>query len=161
MIIQPGQKLPKAVLREKTADGVQDVPTESLFAGRKIVVFGLPGAFTPTCSSKHLPGFVEKADEIKAKGVDEIICLSVNDAFVMDAWGREREVGGKIRMLADGSCDFTEKAGLVWDATERGMGRRSKRYAMIVEDGTVTHLVVDDPGKFEGSSAEAILQALG
>lgn len=159
-MIEEGQTLPAVTFKTMTPDGIQDLTTDQLFKGKTVVVFGLPGAFTPTCSAKHLPGFIEKAAEIKAKGVDAIACISVNDAFVMGAWGDANEAGGKILMLADGSCNFTKRAGLEWDATERGLGVRSKRYAMIVKDGVVKKLLVDQPGQFELSSAERILASL-
>jgi peroxiredoxin len=142
MAIQEGERIPAATLKHKTAEGIEDIGSDQLFSGKKVVLFALPGAFTPTCSAKHLPGFVTLADEIKAKGVDTIACLSVNDAFVMDAWGRDQKVGDKVLMLAD------------------DMGLRSQRYAMIVDDGVVEKLTIDPPGTFEGSSAEAILAAL-
>jgi peroxiredoxin len=126
-------------------------------AGKTIAVFALPGAYTPTCSAKHVPGYVEQAAALKAAGVDEIWCVSVNDAFVMGAWGRDQHTGGKVRMMADGSADFTKATGLTLDLGARGMGLRSKRYAMLVEDGVVRSLDVEAPGKFEVSSAEAML----
>jgi peroxiredoxin len=126
-------------------------------AGRKIAIFGLPGAFTPTCSAKHVPGYVEKADELKAAGVDEIWCVSVNDAFVMGAWGREQKTAGKVRMMADGSADFAKATGLTLDLTARGMGLRSNRYSMLVVDGVVMALNVEGPGKFEVSDAVTML----
>ena len=131
-----------------------------LAAGKKIVIFALPGAFTPTCSAKHTPGYVEHHDAIKAKGVDEIWCISVNDPFVMGAWGRDLKVGKKIRMLGDGSGEFTKKVGLELDLVARGLGVRSDRYAMIVEDGVVTALEREAPGKFEVSDAASILKKL-
>lgn len=160
MPIKEGDRVPHATLKMMTDGGIKDVTTEELFTGRKVVVFGLPGAFTPTCSSKHLPGFLDKADEIKARGVDDIACVSVNDAFVMDAWAKDRQCDNKVLMLADGSRDFTHKTDLEWDATDRGMGIRSKRYAMIVDDGVVTKISIDQPGVFEESSAEMILKSL-
>jgi peroxiredoxin (alkyl hydroperoxide reductase subunit C) len=133
---------------------------EKLVAGKKIVIFALPGAFTPTCSAKHVPGYVEHCDAIKAKGVDEIWCISVNDPFVMGAWGRDQKVGKKIRMLGDGSAEFTKKLGLELDLTARGLGVRSDRYAMIIEDGVVKSLDREAPGKFEVSDAASILKKL-
>ncbi len=160
MAIQEGEKIPAGTLKHKTAEGIEDISTDQLFSGKKVVLFALPGAFTPTCSAKHLPGFVERADEIKGKGVDTIACLSVNDAFVMEAWGRDQNVGDKVLMLADGNGDFSKALGLDLDASGFGMGLRSQRYAMIVDDGVVQKLTIDPPGTFEGSSAEAILTAL-
>ena len=135
------------------------VTTDDLFKGKKVVLFAVPGAFTPTCSMAHLPGFVANADKIKAKGVDSIVCLSVNDAFVMDAWGKDKNADDLL-MVGDGNGDFTKAVGLEMDGSAFGLGTRSQRYAMIVEDGVVKKLNVEAPGKFEVSSAEAILQAL-
>lgn len=160
MTIAVGQKIPSGKLKTMTAEGPKDITTDELFGGKKVVVFALPGAFTPTCSAKHLPGFVQHAASIKGKGVDTVACLSVNDAFVMGAWGKDQNVGDKVMMLADGSGDFTEALGLTLDLTPNGMGKRSKRYAMVVDDGTVTALNVEEPGKFEVSSAEAVLKQL-
>ena len=143
-----------------TAEGPKDISTDDIFKGKKVVLFAVPGAFTPTCSVKHLPGFVEKATEIKGKGVDTIACLAVNDAFVMGAWGKAQNTGDKVLMLADGAAAFTKQLGLDLDLTGPGMGVRSKRYAMVVENGTVKALKVEAPGAFEVSSAEAILKAL-
>jgi peroxiredoxin len=134
--------------------------TDELFAGKRVVLFALPGAFTPTCSAAHLPGFVVHADEILDKGVDAIVCLSVNDAFVMDAWGKTQNVDDKILMVADGSADLTQAIGLDDDRRDRGMGIRSQRYSMIIDDGVVTALNVEAPGKFEVSSADHILKQL-
>ena len=155
-----GEKVPSATLKHMTDDGPADITTDELFGGKKVVVFAVPGTFTPTCSAKHLPGFVQNADEIKGKGVDTVACLSVNDAFVMGAWGDQQNAGGKVLMLADGNGDFAEALGLVFDGSGFGMGKRAQRFAMIVDDGTVTHMAVEDPGAFEVSSAEAILRAL-
>ena len=160
MTIQNGDRIPRATLKHMTGDGVAEISTEELFSGKKVVVFALPGAFTPTCSAKHLPGFVANADEIKARGVDTIACLSVNDAFVMGAWGQDQNVGNKVLMLADGNADFSRALGLDFDASGFGMGVRSQRYAMVVEDGTVTALNIEAPGAFEVSSAEAVLAVL-
>lgn len=160
MTIKVGDKIPSAKLKLKTSDGIQEIGTDELFGGKKVVVFALPGAFTPTCSAKHLPGFIQKADEIRAKGVDRIACVSVNDAFVMDAWGRDQGAGEKVMMLADGNADFTDALGLSFDASGFGMGKRSQRYAMVVEDGVVKALHVEQPGAFEVSSAEAVLNVL-
>ena len=160
MAIKVGDKIPSVQLKTMASDGIKTVSTDELFNGKKVVLFALPGAFTPTCSAKHLPGFVQNADTIKAKGVDTIACLSVNDAFVMDAWGKAQNVGSKVLMLADGNADFSKAVGLTMDATGYGMGTRASRYAMVVENGVVKKLNVEAPGAFEVSSAEAILKAL-
>ena len=157
MPIQEGEKIPAATLKETN---MQDVTTEALFAGKKVVLFAVPGAFTPTCSEKHLPGFIEKADAIRAKGVDDIICLSVNDAFVMDAWGKDRGAGDKVHLVADGNGELSKKLGLDFDGSGIGFGLRAQRFALIADDGVVTKLAVEEPMKFEVSSAEAILEAL-
>ena len=160
MTIKAGAKIPAASLKTMSAEGMQTITTDELFKGKKVVLFALPGAFTPTCSAKHLPSFVQLADKIRAKGVDTIACLSVNDAFVMDAWGKNQKVGDKVTMLADGNGDFTKAVGLTMDGTGYGMGVRSQRYAMVVENGVVKTLNVEAPGAYEVSSAEAILKAL-
>ena len=160
MTIQVGDKIPSGTLQHMTESGPEAITTEAVFAGKKVVLFALPGAFTPTCSAKHLPGFVSQADAIKAKGVDTIACLSVNDAFVMGAWGKDQGVGDKVLMLADGSAELTKAMGLELDLIERGLGLRSDRYAMIVEDGVVTLLNREEPGSFDVSSAETVLAAL-
>ncbi len=160
MAIQVGDKLPTVDLWHKDSEGVHKISSDDLFRGRKVVLFGLPGAFTPTCSAAHLPGFVVHADEILAKGVDRIVCVSVNDAHVMHAWGQQNNVDGKIAMIADGNAEFNRAIGLELDRTEGGMGMRSHRYAMIVDDGVVKTLNVEAPGKFEVSSAEAMLAHL-
>jgi peroxiredoxin len=134
--------------------------TDDLFKGKKVIFFALPGAFTPTCSAKHVPGFVQHADELKAKGVDTIACMSVNDAFVMGAWGKDQNSGDKVRMLADGNGDFTRAIGLEMDGTKFGMGKRSQRFSMLVVDGVVKELNVEEPGAFNVSSAEHILKQL-
>jgi len=160
MAIKVGDKVPAAKLQIKTKDGVQTKTTDELFGGKRVVLFALPGAFTPTCSAKHLPGFVNNFQAIKAKGVDAIACLSVNDAFVMDAWGKDQNVEDKVMMLADGNADFTKAVGLTMDGTGYGMGTRSQRYAMVIDKGVITALNVEAPGAFEVSSAESILKAL-
>lgn len=160
MTIAVGEKVPSAKLKTMTAEGPKDISTDEIFAGKKVVLFAVPGAFTPTCSAKHLPGFVEKAAQIKAKGVDTIACLAVNDAFVMGAWGKAQNTDGKVLMLADGAAAFTKQLGLDLDLTGPGMGIRSKRYAMVVDNGVVKALSVEAPGAFEVSSADAILRAL-
>jgi glutaredoxin/glutathione-dependent peroxiredoxin len=159
-MIKVGDKVPSVKLKHMTADGIRDITTDELFKGKKVVLFALPGAFTPTCSAKHLPGFVQKAADIKAKGIDTIACLSVNDAFVMNAWGKDQKVDNKVLMLADGNGDFTKAVGLELDGTPNGMGIRSKRYAMVVDNGIVKTLNVENPGAFEVSSADAVLRAL-
>jgi peroxiredoxin len=159
MSIKTGDKIPTVNLTHMTADGPKPISSDELFAGRKVVLFALPGAFTPTCSASHLPGFVANADKIKAKGVDAVVCLSVNDAFVMSAWGKEQNAD-EIHMVADGSADFTRAVGMELDLSARGMGVRSQRYAMIVDDGTLTDLAVDEGGKFDVSSAETVLGKL-
>lgn len=159
MSISKGDKIPAATFMHMTADGPKPVSSDELFANRKVVLFALPGAFTPTCSAAHLPGFVANADKIKAKGVDDIVCLATNDAFVMDAWGKAQNAQ-ELHMVADGSAAFTRAVGLEFDLTERGMGVRSQRYAMIVDNGKVTDIAVEAPGKLEVSSAEAILAKL-
>ena len=159
MAIKQGDKLPDAKLHMMQDGKPAAVSTDDLFAGKKVVLFAVPGAFTPTCSMAHLPGYVVNADAIKGKGVDSIICLSVNDAFVMDAWGKDKNAE-HLLMVGDGNGDFTKALGLEMDGSGFGLGSRSQRYAMIVEDGTVTTLAVEAPGKLEVSAAEAILEAL-
>jgi peroxiredoxin len=160
MAIQVGGKIPAVKVKVVRADGTKEANAAELFAGKKAVLFAVPGAFTPLCSAQHLPGFVSKADEMRKKGVDEIFCLSVNDGWVMDAWGKDRGALGKVTLIADGSGEFTKAVGLELDATGAGLGVRSQRYAAIVEDGVVKHLAVEKPMKFEVSSAEAVLQQL-
>ena len=159
MTIAIGDKLPDVALVKATADGPDKLQSADFFAGRKVALFAVPGAFTPTCSAKHLPGFVEKAAEFKAKGVDEIACVSVNDAFVMGAWGKAAG-SDDITMLADGNGDFAKALGLDADFTGFGMGGRSQRYSMIVDDGVVTEVNVEGPGEFKVSSAEYLLGQL-
>jgi glutaredoxin/glutathione-dependent peroxiredoxin len=160
MTIKVGDKVPSVKLKHMTAEGVKDITTDELFKGKKVVLFALPGAFTPTCSAKHVPGFVQQEAALKQKGIDTIACLSVNDAFVMGAWGKDQKADGKVLMLADGNGDFTRAVGRELDATANGLGKRSKRYAMIVDNGVVKALNVEAPGAFEVSSADAILKAL-
>jgi len=160
MSIHVGDKVPSATLMEMQDGGPKPVKTDDLFAGKKVVVFALPGAFTPTCSAKHVPGFVQNFDALKAKGVDEIACVSVNDAFVMGAWGKDQKSDGKVRMLADGNGDFTKAMGLEMDGSRFGMGKRSQRYAMIVDNGVVKELNVEEAGAFNVSSAEHVLKQL-
>jgi len=160
MTIKVGDKLPTVSLKYMNKDGVQTATTDELFKGKKAILFGLPGAFTPTCSAKHLPGFVNNAGDIKKKGVDLIACLSVNDAFVMDAWGKAQNAGDKVLMLADGNGDFAKATGLTMDGTGYGMGLRTSRWAMLLDDGKVKTLNVEAPGAFEVSSAEAMMKVL-
>ena len=160
MTIKVGDKLPSLTLMQMKDGGPKPVSTEELFKGRKVALFALPGAFTPTCSAKHLPGFIKKYDALKAKGVDTVACLSVNDAFVMGAWGTQQGAGDKVMMLADGNGDFTRAVGLEMDGSKFGMGKRSQRYSMIAEDGVVKVLNVEAPGAFEVSSADHMLGQL-
>ena len=158
MAIKLGDKIPVVTLRHLTAEGVRAVSSDDYFKGRKVAVFGLPGAYTRTCSSRHLPGYVGNSDALKAKGIDEIACVSVNDAFVMNAWGKDHNADGKVTMLGDGSCELTQALGLTVDRTEAGMGIRSQRYSMVVEDGVVKELNVEPSGEYGVSSAEAMLE---
>ena len=160
MAIKVGDKIPSVALKVVTPEGTKDMKADEYFAGKKVVLFAVPGAFTPTCSAQHLPGFIEHAEAFKKKGVQEIACLSVNDAFVMGAWAKDRSAGSKVTMLADGNGDFTRAVGLELDGTKFGMGGRSQRYALVVDDGVVKHVAVEQPGKFEVSKAEAVLGAL-
>jgi len=160
MTIKVGDSIPSMKLMTPTADGPKEIGTDEIFKGKKVVLFAVPGAFTPTCSSKHLPGFVQDADAIKAKGVDTIVCLAVNDVFVLGAWGKDQGVGDKVLLLADGSAAFTKALGLELDLVARGLGVRSQRFALIAEDGKVTYLAVEAAGGFDVSRAEAILAAL-
>ncbi|NIA72215.1 peroxiredoxin [Pelagibius litoralis] len=160
MTIKVGDSVPNGSFKHMTAEGMEELSTGELFGGKKVVLFSLPGAFTPTCSAKHLPGFVQHAGDLKGKGVDTIACMSVNDAFVMDAWGKDQSVGDSVVMLADGNAEFAKSLGLDFDASGFGMGTRAQRFAMIVDDGKVTTLNVEEPGAFEVSSAEAMLAAL-
>jgi glutaredoxin/glutathione-dependent peroxiredoxin len=160
MAIEVGGKIPSVKVKVVSKDGTKEANSAELFAGKKVVLFAVPGAFTPLCSAQHLPGFVSKVDEMKKKGVDEVFCLSVNDGWVMDAWGKDRGAIGKVTLIADGSGELTKAMGLTLDATGAGLGIRSQRYAAIVQAGVVKHLAVEKPMKFEVSSAEAVLQAL-
>jgi peroxiredoxin (alkyl hydroperoxide reductase subunit C) len=160
MAIQIGDTIPAAKLTQSTPEGPKEVSTEELFKGKTVVLFGVPGAFTPTCSAKHMPSFTENYDALKAKGADLIACMAVNDAFVMGAWGKDQAVGDRIMMLADGSADFTRKLGLELDLTARGLGTRCQRFALVAKDGKVTHVAVEAPGAFEVSSGQAVLKAL-
>ncbi len=160
MAIQVGDKLPEATLKVATNEGPQDRTTDEIFAGKKVVLFAVPGAFTPLCSGRHLPGYIQNAKEIKAKGVDTIVCLAVNDAFVMGAWGEAQNAGEDVLTAADGSAEFTKALGLDFDASKFGMGVRAQRFAAIIDDGVVTTLNVEAPMKFEVSDADSILAAL-
>lgn len=160
MTIQVGDRIPSTTFVKVTEQGPEQVSSDDFFAGRRIALFSVPGAFTPTCSAKHLPGFVEKADELKAKGIDEIACTAVNDAFVMGAWGKASGVEGKVTMLADGNGAFAKAVGLELDGSKFGMGPRGQRFSMVVNDGTVEQLNVEAPGQFEVSSAEYMLGRL-
>jgi glutaredoxin/glutathione-dependent peroxiredoxin len=159
MTISTGERLPDVQLVKATANGPEKVQSGEYFAGKTVALFSVPGAYTPTCSAKHLPGFVEKADELKAKGVDEIACTAVNDAFVLSAWAKANGAEG-ITMLADGNGEFAEALGLTMDASGFGMGKRSQRYSMIVDDGVVTELNVEEPGDFKVSTAEHMLSLI-
>ena len=160
MTIKVGDKVPAVNFRVLTAEGPKELTSDELFKGKKVAFFAVPGAFTPTCSQRHLPGYVDKADALKAKGVDTIACISVNDAFVMGAWGKDQKTEGKVTMLADGSGDFTRAVDLELDATRNGLGKRSQRYSMLVDDGVVKALHVEAPGKFEVSDADTMLKDL-
>jgi glutaredoxin/glutathione-dependent peroxiredoxin len=168
MTIKIGERLPPGQLQEfievetpGCSLGPNRFEVEALAKGKRIVIFGLPGAFTPTCSAKHVPGYVQHYAEFKARGIDEVWCFSVNDAFVMGAWGRDQKVDGRVRMMADGSGDYTGKLGLELDLRSNGLGMRCQRFSMLVEDGVVSRLNIEAPGKFEVSSAEAMLRQLG
>ncbi len=155
MPIQTGDAFPDATLMQMTEKGPAPVSTKELFAGKKVVLFGVPGAFTPTCSNQHLPGYIRDADAIRAKGVDLIACVAVNDPFVMDAWGKAKGATGKVLMLSDGNGELAKKLGLEMDGSKFGLGQRNKRFSMIVQDGVVKELNVEAPGEFKISSAEA------
>ena len=157
MTIQVGDKIPEGGMAQMGPEGPGPVSTADLFGGKKVVLFSVPGAFTPTCSAKHLPGFIQNAEAIKAKGVDTIACMAVNDVFVMDAWGRGQDAGDAVMMLADGNADFTKSLGLELDASGFGMGTRGQRFAMVVDDGVVSQLYIEEGGAFEVSSAENVL----
>ncbi|MDB5686810.1 MAG: ahpC/TSA family protein [Rhizorhabdus sp.] len=160
MTIAIGDRLPDTVFVRMGANGPERIATADLFAGRTVALFSVPGAFTPTCSAKHLPGFIERADEILAKGVDEIVCTAVNDAFVMSAWGKAAGVGDKVTMLADGNGDFVRALGLEMDATKNGMGVRGRRFSMLVRDGAVAQLNVEAPGEYRVSTADHLIGQL-
>ena len=157
MTLKVGDHVPQSTLMHMTEKGPAPITTDELFKGKKVVVFALPGAFTPTCSARHLPGYVEHAGDFKSKGVADVVCLSVNDAFVMNAWGKDQHTAGKVNMIADGNGDFTKKMGLEMDVSKFGMGVRSQRYAMLVDNGVIKKLEVEEPGAFKVSSADHML----
>jgi len=159
MTIKVGDKVPSGKVAYMGESGPSEISTDDLFNGKKVVLFAVPGAFTPTCSETHLPGFIVAADDIKAKGVDTIACLAVNDVFVVGAWAAQQNAE-QLMMLADGSADYVKELGLTLDLTSRGLGIRADRFAMIIEDGVVTHLAHEEPGKMDVSSAESIMKAL-
>jgi glutaredoxin/glutathione-dependent peroxiredoxin len=160
MTIKAGERMPSGTLKTMTADGPKDISTDELFGGKKVVLFSVPGAFTPTCSARHLPGFVEHADAIKAKGVDTIACMAVNDPWVMEAWGKSANVGGKILMLADGNGDYARALGLETDLRGGGLGMRGQRFAIIVDNGVAKNVLIEAPKEFKVSAAEHVLQQL-
>jgi peroxiredoxin len=160
MTIKVGDRMPSGTLHTMTDSGPAPVTTDELFKGKKVVLFSVPGAFTPTCSAKHLPGFVGNFDKLKAKGVDTIACMAVNDAFVMGAWGKDQKTDGKVTMLADGSAEYSRKLGLETDLSGYGMGVRGKRFSLLVDDGVVKAVNVDE-GEFKATSAESMLEQLG
>ena len=157
MTIKAGDKMPAGTLSHMTKDGPQKITTEQLFKGKTVVLFSVPGAFTPTCDAKHLPGYVEQADKFKAKGVDTVACMAVNDVFVMNAWGKHGNVGDKVLMLADGNADYAKALGLELNATGFGMGVRGQRFALVVKDGVATHVDIEAPGEFKVSAADHVL----
>ena len=160
MTIKAGEKMPAGTFKRMTKEGPKDLSSDELFKGKRVVLFSVPGAFTPTCDAKHLPGFVELADQIRAKGVDTIACMAVNDVFVMNAWGKAQSVGDKVLMLADGNGDYARALGLELDAKGYGMGMRGQRFAIIVKDGVATGVDIEQPGQFKVSSAEHVLAQL-
>ena len=160
MTIKAGERMPSGKFKRMTKEGPKDLTTDELFKGKVVVLFSVPGAFTPTCDAKHLPGFVQLADQIRAKGVDTIACMAVNDVFVMNAWGKASSVGDKIVMLADGNGEYAKALGLELDATGHGMGTRGQRFAVVVKDGVATHVNIEQPGQFKVSAAEYVLGQL-
>jgi peroxiredoxin len=160
MTIKVGQKMPSGTLTLATKDGPQKVSAEDYFKGKKVVLFSVPGAFTPTCDAKHLPGFVERAGDLRAKGVDTIACLAVNDPFVMKAWGQSQSSEGKVEMIADGNAEYTKALGLEMDASGFGMGTRGQRFALVVDDGVVKHVNVEAKGEFNVSSADYVMEQI-
>ncbi|EQB15713.1 peroxiredoxin [Sphingobium lactosutens] len=160
MTISKGERIPSTTFTKMTENGPEPVSSDDYFSGKTVAIFSVPGAFTPTCSAKHLPGFIDKADALKAKGVDEIACTAVNDAFVMGAWGKSAGADGKVTMLADGNGEFAKAVGLTMDGSKFGLGTRGQRFSMIVTDGVVEDLNVEEPGDFKVSSAEYMLEKL-
>jgi len=160
MTIKAGDKMPSGTFKRMTKDGPKDITSDEIFRGKRVVLFSLPGAFTPTCDAKHLPGYVQLADQILAKGVNTIACMAVNDVFVMNAWGKASGVGDKVLMLADGNGDYARALGLELDASKFGMGKRGQRFAIIVKDGVASHVDVEEPGQFKVSAAEYVLGQL-
>jgi glutaredoxin/glutathione-dependent peroxiredoxin len=160
MAIKAGERMPSGTLKTMTKDGPKDVSTDDLFKGKKVVLFSVPGAFTPTCDAKHLPGFVQLADQVRAKGVDTIACMAVNDVFVMNAWGKASGCGDKVLMLADGNGDYSKALGLELDASGFGMGTRGQRFSIVVDNGVARHVNIEAPGQFKVSSAEHVLGQL-
>jgi peroxiredoxin (alkyl hydroperoxide reductase subunit C) len=160
MTIQVGDAIPSVKVTQAGAEGPKEIGTEELFKGKTVVLFGVPGAFTPTCSAKHLPGFVTNAEALRAKGVDTVACMSVNDAFVMGAWAKDQGITDQVAMIADGSAAFTKAMGLEFDLTARGLGVRCQRFALVAKNGKVTHVAVEAPGAFDVSSGQAVLAAL-
>ena len=160
MAIAVGERMPAGTFKCMAKEGPRDLSTDELFRGKRVVLFSVPGAFTPTCDAKHLPGFVQHAREIRARGVDTIACMAVNDVFVMNAWGKASGVEDKVLMLADGNGDYARALGLAFDASKFGMGTRGQRFAVVVKDGVVTHVAIEPPGQFKVSSAEHLLELL-
>lgn len=160
MTIVAGEKMPSGSFGVMTESGPDQVSTDELFAGKKVVLVSVPGAFTPTCSKGHLPGYINLADDLRSKGINTIACMAVNDVFVMSAWGKDRDVGGKVMMLADGNADYAKALGLDFDASAHGMGIRGQRFAIVVDDGVATHVAVEAAGEFDVSKAESILATL-
>jgi len=160
MTLVAGEKMPSGSFGVMTESGPDQVSTDELFAGKKVVLVSVPGAFTPTCSKGHLPGYINLADDLRSKGIDTIACMAVNDVFVMSAWGKDRDVGGKVMMLADGNADYAKALGLDFDASAHGMGIRGQRFAIVVDDGVATHVAVEAAGEFDVSKAESILATL-
>ncbi len=159
-MIKVGDRMPAGTFKTMTKEGPKDLSTSELFSGKKVVLFSVPGAFTPTCDAKHLPGFVELADSFKAKGVDTIACMAVNDVFVMNAWGKSSSVGERVLMLADGNGEYAKALGLTLDASRFGMGTRGQRFAVVVDDGVARQIYVEQPGEFKVSAAEHVLQSI-